>query len=195
TGNWEAIATVGGAKFHKSIKIETIKPNRLKIKNAFSKAILSSTSANHVKLTVEWLHGAVAKNLRVEMQAKFTQQQTIFKNFDKYDFDDVVRKFGTEEINLFSGRVDANGKASIPLNTKLNGAAPGMLKAAFITKAFEEGGDFSTDVVTATYSPYETYVGLKTPEPNKYGMLETRKVNRFDIVAVNELGVPKAGKK
>src|SRR5690606_13483048 len=86
TGNWEAIATVGGAKFHKSIKIETIKPNRLKIKNAFSKAILSSTSANHVNLTVEWLHGAVAKNLRVEMQAKFTQQQTIFKNFDKYDF-------------------------------------------------------------------------------------------------------------
>ena len=35
TGNWEAVISVGGAQFYKSIKIETIKPNRLKIKNTF----------------------------------------------------------------------------------------------------------------------------------------------------------------
>ena len=192
TGNWEAIASVGGARFHKSIKIETIKPNRLKIKNTFSKPVLSSLSPNFANLSVTWLHGAIAKNLRVEMQAKFTQHQTTFKNYDRYDFDDAVRKFSTEEINIFSGRVDAGGKATIPISPKFNSQAPGMLKASFITKAFEEGGDFSTDVVTATYSPYETYIGLKTPETNKYGMLETRKVNRYDIVAVNENGLPKA---
>ena len=38
TGNWEAMVSVGGAKFYKSIKIETIKPNRLKIKNSFKRA-------------------------------------------------------------------------------------------------------------------------------------------------------------
>lgn len=194
TGNWEAMANVGGAKFYKSIKIETIKPNRLKIKNSFKNAVLSSSYPNTSNLEVAWLHGAVAKNLKVEMQAKFTQQTTTFKNYSNYIFDDMVRKFSTEEINIFSGKLDANGRASVNIQPKLQGQAPGMLKASFITKVYEEGGDFSTDVIATTYSPYKTYVGIKSPELNKYGMLETRKNNRFEIITVDENGHPKAVK-
>src|SRR5690554_1175804 len=69
-----------------------------------------------------------------------------------------------------------------------------MLRATFLTKAYENGGDFSTDVATIDYSPYQTYVGLKTPEPNKYGLLETGKVNKFDVVTVDENGKPKSVK-
>ena len=141
-----------------------------------------------------WLHGAVAKNLNVEMQAKFSQQTTTFKNYEKYVFDDLVRKFSTEEVTVFSGKLDANGKANVDIDPKIQGEAPGMLKASFITKVYEEGGDFSTDVIATTYSPYNTYVGIKSPEPNKYGMLETRKVNQFDIVTVDENGRPKSVK-
>jgi len=194
TGNWEAMANVGGAKFYKSIKIETIKPNRLKIKNSFKNAMLSSSYPNTSNLEVAWLHGAVAKNLKVEMQAKFTQQTTTFKNYSNYIFDDMVRKFSTEEINIFSGKLDANGRASVNIQPKLQGQAPGMLKASFITKVYEEGGDFSTDVMATTYSPYKTYVGIKSPELNKYEMLETRKNNRFEIITVDENGYPKAVK-
>ncbi|MEM0578430.1 alpha-2-macroglobulin family protein [Flavobacterium polysaccharolyticum] len=194
TGNWEAMLSVGGAKFYKSIKIETIKPNRLKIKNSFKRAVLSASYPNTSNLEVAWLHGAVAKNLNVEMQAKFSQQITTFKNYEKYVFDDLVRKFSTEEITVFSGKLDATGKANVTIEPKIQGEAPGMLKAAFITKVYEEGGDFSTDVMATTYSPYTTYVGIKSPEPNKYGMLETRKMNQFDIVTVDENGRPKAVK-
>ena len=194
TGSWEAMVSVGGAKFYKNIKVETIKPNRLKIKNSFKNAVLSSAYPNTSKLEVTWLHGAIAKNLKVEMQAKFSQQTTTFKNYSNYVFDDVVRQFGTEEINIFSGKIDESGSASVDINPKLNGQAPGMLKAAFITKVYEEGGDFSTDVMATTYSPYNTYVGIKSPEPNKYGMLETRKNNRFEVVTVDENGRPKAVK-
>lgn len=191
TGNWEAMVSVGGAKFYKSIKIETIKPNRLKIKNTFKRAVLSSSYPNTSNLEVTWLHGAVAKNLNVEMQAKFSQQTTTFKNYEKYTFDDLVRKFSTEEVTVFSGKLDVNGKANATIDPKIQGEAPGMLKASFITKVYEEGGDFSTDVIATTYSPYNTYVGIKSPEPNKYGMLETRKVNQFDVVTVDENGRPK----
>ena len=194
TGNWEAMVSVGGAKFYKSIKIETIKPNRLKIKNTFKRAVLSAEYLNTSNLEVTWLHGAVAKSLNVEMQAKFSQQTTTFKNYEKYIFDDLVRKFSTEEINIFSGKLDVNGKTNVNINPKIQGQAPGMLKAAFITKVYEEGGDFSTDVIATTYSAYNTYVGVKSPEPNKYGMLETRKVNQFDIVTVDENGRPKSVK-
>ena len=194
TGNWEARISVGGAKFYKSLKVETIKPNRLKIKNSFQNEILSSQATNTNNLQVNWLHGAVAKNLKVEVQAKFSQQATTFKNFKNYDFDDEVRKFNTEEINLFSGTLNANGQATISIDPKLQAQAPGFLKAAFITKVYEQGGDVSTDVYATTYSPYEIYVGIKTPEPNKYGMLETGKTNRFEVVTVDERGNPKSVK-
>lgn len=192
TGNWEAMVSVGGAKFYKSIKIETIKPNRLKIKNTFTRKTLSSSYPNTDNLEVTWLHGAIAKNLNVEMQAKFSQQTTTFKGYEKFAFDDLVRQFSSEEINVFSGKLNENGKASVNIEPKLQGQAPGMLRASFITKVYEEGGDFSTDVISTTYSPYKTYVGIKSPEPNKYGMLETRTNNRFDIVTVDENGRPKS---
>lgn len=192
TGSWEAVVSVGGARFYKNIKIETIKPNRLKIKNSFNEALLSASKNNVNNIQVLWLHGAVAKDLKTEVQAKFSQQVTTFKGLDKFVFDDPTRTFSTEEINIFSGKVDVNGRVSIPIKPILLGQAPGMLKAAFITKVYEQGGDISTDVASTTYSPYLTYVGVKAPEPNRYGMLETSKNNRFDIVTVNERGMPKS---
>lgn len=192
TGSWEAVVSVGGAKYYKAIKIETIKPNRLKIKSSFGGSLLSASRPNVGQVEVAWLHGAIAKDLKIEMQAKFAQQETTFKNYPKYTFDDPARKFSTEELNVFSGKLDEYGKVSVTLQPQLQAQAPGMLKAAFITKVYENGGDFSTDVMTATYSPYTTYVGVKMPEPNKYGMLETGKVNKYDIVTVDENGKPKA---
>ena len=192
TGNWEAKISIGGVHFYKSIKIETIKPNRLKIKNSFADGVLSGNKPNVGTIDVAWLHGAIAKNLKVEMQAKFMQQVTTFKGFSNYDFDDEVRKFSTEEVNVFSGKVDESGRSRVVIQPKVTNQAPGKLKVVFQTKAYETGGDFSTDVVTASYSPFKTYVGIKSPEPNKYGMLETEKMNRFDIVTVNENGSPKA---
>ncbi|WP_116790457.1 alpha-2-macroglobulin family protein [Flavobacterium psychrotrophum] len=188
TGSWEAMVSVGGAHFYKAIKIETIKPNRLKIKNSLEGQTLSAYAKNEGTVQVAWLHGAVAKGLKVEMQAKFMSQATAFKGYLNYVFDDPAQNFGSEEVNLFSGNVDDNGVAKIAVEPKLQVRAPGLLKAAIITKAYEKGGDVSTDVVSATYSPYNTYVGVKMPQANKYNMLETGKSNRFEVATVNEKG-------
>ncbi|RZJ62374.1 MAG: hypothetical protein EOO45_22555, partial [Flavobacterium sp.] len=194
TGNWEAVVSVGGAKFYKSIKIETIKPNRLKIKNSFSGRMISASAKTTERVEVAWLHGAVAKDLKLEMQAKFLKQQTTFKGYTNYVFDDPAQDFKTEEVNIYSGVTDGNGVAMVELQPQLQSRAPGMLKAAIITKAYEKGGDFSTDVTTATYSPYTTYVGVKMPQGNKYGMLETGKSNKFDVATVTENGKPKGNR-
>ena len=195
TGNWEARVSIGGAHFYKNIKIETIKPNRLKIKNSFEGKTIYASAKNTGNVNVAWLHGAIAKDFKVEMQAKFLKQQTKFKGYFNYVFDDPAQPFETEEVNLFSGKTDDNGTAAITLQPRLESRAPGLLKAAIITKAYEKGGDFSTDVVTATYSPYDTYVGVKKPEGNRYGMLETGKANRFDIATVNDKGQGKGSRK
>lgn len=192
TGTWEAMIAVGGAKFYKALKIETIKPNRLRIKNGLEGKVISAAAQTNANVNVAWLHGAIAKDLKVEMQAKFLKQETKFKGYLNYVFDDPAQQFKSEEINIYSGKTDANGNAAVSIQPKLQSAAPGLLKAAIITKAYEKGGDFSTDVVTATYSPYATYVGVKAPMGNKYNMIETGKPHKFDIATVDEAGRPKA---
>lgn len=192
TGNWEAKISVGGTHFYKSIKIETIKPNRLKIKNSFAEKDLYAGTNNQGFLDVNWLHGAVAKNLKVEVSAKFLQQKTTFKGLESFDFDDDARKFSTEELQVFSGQLNENGRVNYTLNPQLSSQAPGKLKMVLMSKAYEMGGDVSTDVSTAVYSPFQTYVGIKTPALSKYNTLDTNKNNTFEIKTIQSNGAPKA---
>ncbi len=195
TGNWLAKVSVGGASFTKTIKIETIKPNRLKIKTDFEGEVLSGNAPVKGALEVKWLHGAIAKNLKADITAKFNAKKTTFKNFPGYIFDDPTRGFSTEEQVVFDGKVDADGKANFSINPALDGKAPGMLNTAFITKVYENGGDFSTDVFTKPYSPYKTYIGLNAPKGDKTrGMLLTDVKHKFEVVSVDENGAPKATK-
>ncbi|MEM9685842.1 MAG: MG2 domain-containing protein, partial [Bacteroidota bacterium] len=189
TGNWNAKVSVGGANFSKRIKIETVKPNRLKIKTDFDADILSGSNPVNGTMDVTWLHGAVAKNLKADINARFAPQTTAFNNYPGYVFDDPSRKFSQEEQLVFEGTVNDIGKATFSITPQLSEKAPGMLKASFLTKVYENGGDFSTDVFTKIYSPYPTYIGLNVPKGDKTrGMLLTDTKHRFEVVSVDENG-------
>ncbi len=193
TGNWQARVKVGGATFNKLIKIETIKPNRLKIKVGFDSDVIYSKSDVNGDLEVTWLHGAIARNLKADINGRFSQTKTEFKKFPGYEFDDPVRRFNTEEFVVFDGKINDQGKASFNLDPALRRKAPGMLKASFITKVYENGGDFSTDVFSSTYSPYGQYVGINVPKGDKArGMLLTDQDHNFEVVTVDEQGNPRA---
>ncbi len=195
TGNWQARVNVGGASFSKTLKIETIKPNRLKIKTTFDSDVLGANKSVTGNLEVLWLHGAIAKNLKTDINARFTPKKTSFKTFPGYTFDDPTRRFRTEEQEVFEGKISGEGKASFTIKPKLGNKAAGMLQASFITKVHENGGDFSTDVVSKTFSPYTTYIGLNAPKGDKArGMLLTDTKHNFEIVSVDEKGNPKATK-
>ncbi len=195
TGNWLAKVSVGGATFTKTLKIETIKPNRLKIKTEFDAEILDGSKPITGDMEVKWLHGAIAKNLKADITAKFNTTTTKFVKFPGYIFDDPTRSFSVEDQVVFDGKVDTAGKADFSLNPQLKSSAPGMLQAAFITKVHENGGDFSTDVFTKPYSPYDTYVGLNAPKGDETrGMLLTDTPHTFEVVTVDENGTAKATK-
>ncbi len=195
TGNWLAKVSVGGATFTKSIKIETIKPNRLKIKTDFDAEVLNGAAPIAGTMEVKWLHGAIAKNLKADVTAKFNTTQTEFKSFPGYVFDDPTRNFSSEDQVVFDGRVDEEGKTTFKMTPQLSSESPGMLKAAFITKVYENGGDFSTNVFTKSYSPYDTYVGLNVPKGDKArGMLLTDTPHTFEVVTVDEKGKAKSVK-
>ncbi|MBP2833151.1 hypothetical protein J8281_13235 [Aquimarina sp. U1-2] len=195
TGNWQAKVKVGGASFTKSLKIETIKPNRLKIKTTFDNDLLEANTAIKGNLEVLWLHGAVAKNLKADIHARFVASKTSFKDFSGYIFDDPTRRFKSEEQEVFTGKISNTGNANFRITPILQNKAAGMLNASFITKVYENGGDFSTDVISKLYSPYQTYVGISIPKGDKArGMLLTDTQHTFDVVTVDEKGTPKSVK-
>ena len=190
TGNYTAKISVGGAKFYKNLKVETVKPNRLKIKVDFDDEILSNSKPINGTLDVKWLHGTPAKNLKAEIKAKITSSNYSFKEYKNYVFTDPSRNFSTEELNVFEGKLNANGIAKINTNLKVGKNAPGMLNVQFLVRAFENGGDFSIDAFTKKYAPFKTFLGLKSPKGNKYGSYFTDENQTFSVVSVDENGKP-----
>lgn len=168
TGNWSARIKVGGATFSKTIKIETVKPNRLKIKLDFgTKVLKSKVEGQKADMEVKWLHGATARNLKSNISLRFSPTKTSFKDHKGYIFDDPAKDFYADEQVIFDGKVDQNGEAKIDLKLKGNKSAPGMLNANFITRVFEEGGDFSIDMQRVKFAPYNSFVGLQMPESER----------------------------
>jgi len=195
TGNYNAKVSVGGASFSKGLKIETVKPNRLKIKIDFKDDVLTNNIPLQGDLNVTWLHGAPAKNLKAEIKAKFTTSYTSFKGYKNYVFNDPTKKFSSEETNVFEGYLDIDGNAKISSKLNIGKNAPGMLTAQFLVRAFESGGDFSLDAFTMPYAPYESFVGLQSPKGNSYGSFFTDENQTFDIATVTAKGKPIQRKK
>lgn len=191
TGNWSANIKVGGALFSKTIKIETIKPNRLKIKLDFKDKVLSVNKPIQANLQVSWLTGAIARGLNANIKVNLTNDKTGFPKYADYVFLDPVKSYSTEEQVLYDGKIDDKGFASISEKLDAGKRCPGMLKAGFLTRVFEESGDFSTDFVSIPYAPYVSFVGLRLPKGDKYsGMLETDKKQQVDIVTLSPEGLP-----
>lgn len=187
TGNYTANIRVGGAVFSKTIKVETIKPNRLKVLLDFGSDVL--TNNTNATLRSQWLHGAKARNLKTTVSATFVQTTTSFDRYKEYCFDDPSRTFDMEERTIFEGYTDGDGNANVPISFELNDKAPGMIKANYSIRVFEQGGDFSSDRASIVYSPYTNYVGVKLPQGDKArGMLLTDTDHKVEVVTVNAKG-------
>lgn len=190
TGNWNATVSVGGVRFTKSLKVETVKPNRLKINIDFEDEILTNSRPIEGELKAAWLHGAPAKNLRAEVNIKLSSTKTSFKKFPNYEFNDPTRSFNTEEFKMFEGSLNEDGITNISKKINVTDKAPGMLRASFLTRVFENGGDYSIDAFSKNFAPYISFVGMRSPEPKRYGSYYTDEEQTFEIATVDDKGNP-----
>ncbi|MBL7857188.1 MAG: hypothetical protein JNM57_05825 [Cyclobacteriaceae bacterium] len=192
TGNWTARVKVGGAEFNQPLKIEMIKPNRLKINLDFGVDKLTAGNNNvSGNLSVNWLHGAPGKNLKAQFEVLLARTETKFDKYPDFAFDDLSRDFYSETQTIFEGFTDAEGNARVNTTLETNESAPGMLQAIFRGKVFEESGNFSIDKFTIPYYPYGTFTGLRLPPGDKArGMLLTDTTHRVDVVTVDADGKP-----
>ena len=192
TGVWKAAVKVGGAQFNQPVRIETVKPNRLKINLDFGVDKITAGNNNiSGDLQVNWLHGAPGRNLKAEFEVVLVRAETKFAGHPEYTFDDPSRPFYSEAQRVFEGTTDDNGHARVTATLEPGEVAPGMLMAVFRGKAFEESGNFSVDRFSLPYYPFVSFTGIKLPPGDKArGMLLTDTTHRVDVVTVNADGKP-----
>jgi len=192
TGNWTARVKVGGAEFSQPVKIETVKPNRLKINLDFGVEKITAGNSNvSGKLNVKWLHGAPGRNLRAEFEVLLTKAETKFQRYPDFTFEDPSRGFSSEAKPIFEGNTDDDGNAVVNTTLEPSENAPGMLNAVFRGKVYEESGNFSIDRFSIPYYPYTSFTGIRLPLGDKArGMLLTDTTHRVDVVTVDADGKP-----
>ena len=190
TGIWNAYVKVGGATFHKSLRIETIKPNRLKIDLRLpDKTLQADGPPLPVHLSSAWLTGAVASGLKTKVELSLSKVNTQFPGYSAYVFNNPATDFTSMKSTVFEGVLDGNGRQMFNLNAPKALNAPGMLNALFTTRVFEPGGDASFHTLSVPYSPFEAYVGINLHQSeDKY--LETDQEHVFDVVTLNAKGQP-----
>ncbi len=192
TGAWNVNVNVGGVSFTKRLRVESIKPNRLKIDLSMPEKTLLRGEPVDGRLHVEWLQGATARNLKYDIQGTFISTPTTFSGYKDFYFDDPSKVFNSEESKLISGTTDEKGDATVQAKFEIGSTAPGMLMANFVTRVYEESGDFSIDANRMLYSPYKRYAGIKSPQQTR-DQLNTGSNYTYEVASTDYLGKPQAG--
>lgn len=193
TGFWNARVVVGGTSFHKSIRIETVKPNRLKIHLDVGERI-TGAGEQRVALKSNWLHGAPARGLKSRVTVTMDAGAANFKGYEHYTFDDLRTFVPEEEQVAFDGTLDEQGETTFPLELQAGRSAPAMVRTNIVTRVFEAGGDASMDRTSVDYYPYSAYTGIRAPDAfNAWGSLVTDTSYAMPVVALDANGKPLAG--
>ena len=198
TGQWQAKISFGGAVFEKAVRVDAIKPNRMKIEMRLGDGKLIDAANFAGSLTARWLHGAPAGDSKVTLQAQFSQVPTRFKGYESYSFDDATKYFETEEREIVSGTTDEQGTLKLATDrlSSLEGLSPGMLSGKFTVKVFEKSGDFSIDQEIMPVSPYDAYLGVGvTSQTSDWGdeYLDSKKEHAIRVVMLDAKGRPAGG--
>ncbi len=186
TGNWRAEVNVGGTKFSKVLKVETIKPNRLKIEIDMEKGLANGYLKG--SLISRWLHGAKAKNLKARVESQLANSYLRIPKYKGFSFHDPSRSnFDKTPKVLFDKTLDENGQAKLEYKIEKSDLLPGRLKQKFRTRVFENGGNFSEDNFSQDLDPFDTYVGVTVPnKKNPWSYLKTGKSHTFDLVSLTK---------
>lgn len=191
TGDWTATALVGGTTFSKTLKIETVMPNRLKIDLDLGEGTVLDSTPLSGRLAAQWLSGASAANLRAAIELTLKPTVTRFTRNTDFVFDDPARAFSGDPLTLFDGELDENGTTRFEKHLELPRDVPGMLRATFVTRVFEKGGAFSITRETRDVASFDRYVGLRLPKGDvARDMLLTDQKHVVELATLDAKGRP-----
>jgi len=189
TGIWNAQVQVGSARFDRSLRVETVRPNRLRVKLDAGPGRLNGAGPHQVKVNAEWLHGAVARDMRATITMTLATDDLVFKGFEEWNLNDLASRIGEEEVLVHDGRTGPDGSLSFPLPVPAGEGVPALVKANIVTRVFEPGGDASMDRTSLSMAPYDHYVAIRVPAPTgAWGSYFTDTTYVVDIASLDARG-------
>ena len=193
TGNWTASAQLGGSTFAKTVKMETVAPNRLKLELELRKdALYPDDMPLKGQINAQWLHGAMASGLEDRCRRAHGIDADALRPQRRLR----VRRSGSRVQEASSrpcSRASSSDKGQVWFEHDLSAQAqaPGALSAQFTTRVFEEGGAFSSSQSSVPFYPYPHFVGIKMPKGDQArSMLLTDKTHSIAIATLDAHGKP-----
>lgn len=186
TGDWQVIAKLGNSSFYKTLKVETVKPNRLKVNIEMEDKITASSLRFEGKVNSKYLFGAPAAGLRATIKARLEHQPLKPDGKTDYIFQNPERTFQTRMQNIADANLDENGDYNF--NSAINNIsnAPSIVKAQVVTTVYEKGGNFTKNVASSYIIPYSGFVGIKKTFEHNYAKMDEN--YSLPIVVTNEKG-------
>lgn len=192
TGMWNVSAQVGGARFSRNLRIETIRPNRLDINlDIENKVLISGNRELKGTLRSKWLHGAPASNLKADIALTLAPSPVRFTEHGGYVFDDFTRQWTPDTQTIFEGQLDETGESPFSYTIPDLTDPPGRFTGQLFTRVFERSGNFSINRDHFDYYPYRYYTGIQMPTVNALtGALDRDKEHQLRIITLDADGKP-----
>ncbi|MBC7473827.1 MAG: hypothetical protein H7263_06005, partial [Candidatus Sericytochromatia bacterium] len=172
TGNWGVDLIAGTKTFHHSIKVETVIPNRLKVKfDNPKKELLSTDKSLKFNLISTYLFGNPAANLDSEIKVTLKNSPKQFKKYPNFTFTNESIDYKEYKENIFKNKLNNDGKASISWNLPNLNKTPSAIEADISAKVMERGGRDTENNLIVPINPYQYYVGLQNPNNNGYSKI------------------------
>ncbi|MBN2001060.1 hypothetical protein JW935_26175 [candidate division KSB1 bacterium] len=187
TGNWIAELSVGGKTFTKTLKVETVKPNRLKILTDIPDKILPPNKNIAGTITSKYLFGAPAANLKANVRADFSGRVYTCDKFSSFTFTTPLKRFDPRSKTLFDGTLDQDGQYRLNYAVPSLNQAPALVNAVLHTTVYEKGGSFTQQDRSTVIYPYQTYVGVENVFKRSAATGEDYTI---PIVVVDAMGQP-----
>ncbi len=192
TGDYTARLSVAGKSFTKQLKIETVKPNRLKINIDVPDTVLSAEGRVRGELASRYLFGTPAGGLRAVLKARYSEKPLSIPTFDDFTFGHPLRTYRTRNKEIFDRTLDEEGKTAISFAVEDITNTPELLRVSLESTVYEKGGGFTKQTRSLTVTPYRGFVGMK----NVFrGRARTGESYKLPIILTNIQGEPIVGRK
>ncbi|GHV11233.1 membrane protein [Fibrobacterales bacterium] len=187
TGYWNAEVKSGGNTWKYDLRVETVKPNRLKNFFELPEKLNGLNPRLTGKFQSKYLFGAPADNLPVNIDISVKPKKLNFSRYPNFIFNNPVLYFEGTEKTLFKGNLNSEGRATI--DAKLNLSGNKIAEAATIkvnARVEEKGGGYTESSHSVSLSPYPVFVGLR--EKSSWTSVKIGDTLKVPFVVLDELG-------
>lgn len=193
TGTWSVLLRLGGREFHHPLKIETVRPNRLKVDLQLPAHLQLKDLPKQLHLQARYLFGAPAKALQSEIQMYLSPLSMKFLRYPEFRFSHPEAFFAPMFHEIYNNQLDNQGSTTFQLQLPTFRGVPEALSMRLQTRVHERGGSYTEHWSQSKILPYPVWVGVGIAMDERWGRVGD--TLRVPVVVLDSSGRAVAGRR